>query len=82
MVEPERDEGENGQPNTNDLGRELSALDAQVTSQTHQPVASDTAEEDVVEVGGDLFLGCEGDDGGLEGFSGEDVAIFHESVSI
>lgn len=75
MVESERHEGEDGPPDTHDLGCQVTALQTKEAGQTHQPVAPDAAQEDHSEVRGDLLLGGEGDHCGLEGVRGEFIAI-------
>lgn len=75
MFEPQRPERVDGPPDADDLGGEVAALHAEVARQTHQPVAADSAQEDVVEVGGDLLYRCVSDDLGFVGFGGEDFPV-------
>lgn len=75
MVKSERDEGEDGEPDAHDLGREVTALHSEEAGQSDEPVAANTAEEYHAEVRSDLLLGGEGDDSRLEGVVGENLAV-------
>lgn len=75
MVESKRHEGEDGPPDTHDLGCQVTALQTEEAGQTHEPVAPNPAQEDHSEVWSDLLLGSEGDHGGLEGVRGEYIAV-------
>ena len=76
MIEPERDEREDRPPDADDLGGEVPALDAEEAGEADEPVASDAAEEDHMEIRSDLLFRGEGDHLGLERICGEDVAVY------
>lgn len=76
VIEPKRYEREDRPPDADDLGGEVTALDAEKAGEADEPVASDAAEEDHVEIGGDLLFRGECDYLRFEGIGGEDVAIY------
>lgn len=76
MVEPERYEREDRPPDADDLGGEVTALYAEKAGEADEPVASDAAKEDHMEIRGDLLFRSECDDLRLERICGEDVAIY------
>lgn len=76
VIESQRNEPENGPPDTHQLRGKIAALQSQETSHTDQPIAANSAQENHAEIRGDLFLVGEGDDFRFVGFGGEDVAIF------
>lgn len=75
VVKAQRHEGKGREPDAYHLGGEIAALDAEEASQTDQPVAADPAEENLMEVRGELFLRGKGDDLGFLGVGSKDVAI-------
>lgn len=66
VIKSKGNKGKNRPPNTHDLGSEVPSLQPKETSQTDEPVTSNASEEDLAEVGGNLFLGRKGHDGRLE----------------
>ena len=75
VVETERDEGKDRPPDAGDLGDEFAARGTEEAGKTDEPVGADTAEEDLVPVWGELFLGGEEDGFGVVGFAIEDATI-------
>lgn len=76
VIESERDETEYRPPDAHQLRGEITALQGKVATHTDEPVAADTAQEDHVELGGNLFLVGVRDDFGLVGFGRENLSIW------
>lgn len=75
VVEAKGHKREDGKPDANNLGCKVAALHTKEAGQTHEPVATNSPEEDHTEVRSDLLLGREVDDSGLERVCGEYLAI-------
>jgi hypothetical protein len=58
VIQPETDETEDGPPDANYFGGEVSALSAEETGKADHPVAANASEEDLVPMWDDLFLSC------------------------
>ena len=61
VVEAQGYEGHDGPPHSNDLGGQILRLHAKENGQADEPVTADGAQEDLVHLRRDLFLGGEGD---------------------
>lgn len=75
MVKAQRHEREDGPPQADDFGREVAALHAEEARQTDQPVAADTAEENLDEGRDGLLLVYKVLDGGQERVGVEDTPV-------
>ena len=75
VIESERDETEDRPPDAHQLRGEITALQSKVAAHTDEPVAADTAQEDHVEFGGNLFLVGVRDDFGLVGIGRENLSV-------
>jgi hypothetical protein len=62
VLKAEDNEGEDGPPHADDFGGKILGLDTEEDSKTYEPVAADALEEDLVNLGRDLFLAGERND--------------------
>ena len=60
VIEAHRHEPIDRPPDTHQLRGDITALDSQEASHADEPVAADGTQEYHVEIGGDLFFACEG----------------------
>jgi hypothetical protein len=59
VFEAEDNESKDGPPHADDLGGEILGLDAEEYGEADEPVATDCFEEDLMNLGRDLFLAGE-----------------------
>lgn len=61
VVKPDRHEGKDGEPDSDNFSSDIAGLHAEEAGETDEPVAAHAADEDLVPVWRDLFLGGECD---------------------
>lgn len=82
VIQTQRDKGKDGPPKSDDFGSQIAALHAKIARQTHQPVAPDSLQKDLIERWDSLLFVHKLLDSSAEGVSVENATICDMEISM